>query len=483
MRVACVLVTHLRAKVEIKRQPHLAQTPAVIVDRSGRRPMVVDSLPAANAKGVNTGMTLEQALSKHAQAAIIDADEPAYRRAFRSMLTSLQAIGDRVEEADTGTAYVRLDGLGRLYRGEPGIVCALLNALPPYLAPRIGVADAKFPALVAARTAPALGARRVPSDTRAFLAPHSIDMLPLPSGTRSGLRRSGLLTLGDVASLREGVLADRFGPAGERAWRLSRGIDDSPFVPLKLEHTVAEHTPLPFPSASIEVLYVAVDSLLGRAYARPDMLGRYASGATLECILHRASTWVRTFRFKQPAGRCEQAARVVRSGLETDHPQAPVEEVTLSLSDLTGESGMQIGLIEEVRDRREQRLIEVDRRLRGRMNGAHALYRVVEVAPWHPAPEMRALRIPIDPAAGQDMASLSAPVSTEVRESHDSLPEAVRTGGRWRQVADVEDTWSFDLWWLPRPLARTYHRVRLDDGTGLTLFRDHAEPRWYRQSA
>ena len=394
-----------------------------------------------------------------------------------------QAIGDRVEESDLGTAYVRLDGLQKLYHGEAGIVCALINALPAYLAPRIGVGEAKFPALVAARAAPTLGARRVPADARAFLAPHSIDMLPLPPGTRSGLRRFGLRTMGDVASLREGALAHRFGPAGERAWKLSRGIDDSPFVPLRIEQTVAEHIPLPFPSASIEVLSVAVDSLLRRAYARPDMRGGYAGGVALECILHRASTWERTFRFKHPAGRWEHAARVVRSGLEASHPQAPVEEVTLSLSDLTGESGMQLGLIEEVRDRRERRLIEVDRRLRGRMNGAHALFRVVEVAPWHPAPEMRALRVPIDPAARQDIASLSAPVSTEVREGHDSRPEAVRAGGRWRQVADIEDTWSFDLWWMPRPLARTYHRVRLDDGTGLTLFRDHAETRWYRQSA
>ena len=117
MRVACVLVTHLRARVEIKRQPHLAKTPAVIVDRSGSRTLVVDSLPAA--RGVLAGMTLEQALSRHAETVVIDADEPAYRRAFRGMLTSLQAVGDRVEESDLGTAYVRLDGLQNSTAGRP----------------------------------------------------------------------------------------------------------------------------------------------------------------------------------------------------------------------------------------------------------------------------------------------------------------------------------------------------------------------------
>ena len=34
MRVACVLVAHMRAKVELARQPHLKDRPALIIDRS-----------------------------------------------------------------------------------------------------------------------------------------------------------------------------------------------------------------------------------------------------------------------------------------------------------------------------------------------------------------------------------------------------------------------------------------------------------------
>ena len=53
MRVACVLITHLRAKVELQRQRHLGNSPVVIADRS-RRPLVADRLPAW--KGVVAGM-------------------------------------------------------------------------------------------------------------------------------------------------------------------------------------------------------------------------------------------------------------------------------------------------------------------------------------------------------------------------------------------------------------------------------------------
>ena len=183
MRVACVLVTHLRAKVEMGRQPHLKDLAVMIVDRSGGRPLVVDHFPAA---GVAAGMTLEQALSRNVDSPVLEADEAAYRRAFHQVLLSLQGISDRVEGAGPGTAYVRLDGLEALYGGEDPLVAALLNAVPQGLQPRAGVGDAKFPALVAARTSPALGATRVPQDVAGFLAPRPVDLLPVPARSRDG---------------------------------------------------------------------------------------------------------------------------------------------------------------------------------------------------------------------------------------------------------------------------------------------------------
>ena len=149
MKVACMLVTHLRSKVEIRRQSHLKNSPVLIVDRNppGARPVVVDHFRSAS--WATAGMTMERALSHNANAVVLDADEPHYRRVFGQMLTALQRISDRVEGAELGTAYVRLDGLEGMYRGEAGAVSALLNAVPAYLNPRIGVADVKFPALVA----------------------------------------------------------------------------------------------------------------------------------------------------------------------------------------------------------------------------------------------------------------------------------------------------------------------------------------------
>ena len=215
MRVACVLVTHLRAKVEMQRQPHLRDRASLIIDRSRGLAPVIDHFPAAS--GVAAGMTLEQALSRQAEGIVLEADEAAYRRVFRRMLTSLQGISDRVEGAELGTAYARLDGLEALYGGEARLVNALLNAVPQYLMPRVGVGDAKFPAYAAARSSRPLGAVQAPPNVAGFLAPQPVDLLPVPARVKAEMRRFGLHTLGDVAAMKVEALTGRFGPEGRRA--------------------------------------------------------------------------------------------------------------------------------------------------------------------------------------------------------------------------------------------------------------------------
>ncbi len=483
MRVACVLVTHLMAKVEMSRHPHLEDRPVLIVDRdpSRSRPVVVDRFRAAS--GVAAGMTLEQAVSRHANAVVLDADRTHYRRVFGRVLASLQGISDRVEEAGLGTAYVRIDGLEGMYRGEAGSVSALLNAVPAYLNARIGVAGAKFPAFVAARTSAAHGAFRVPDDVGAFLAPHAIDLLPISLDVKGEMHRFGLHTMGAVAAMSRHALTDRFGPEGARAWELCNGIDDSPVIPLAFEESVVEHASLPFHSSSVEALFVAVDALLRRAYARPDMKGRYAGLAGLLCAASGWPSWEKSVRFKQPAGSWEKASPVVRSRLEMDRPSTPVEDVTLTLSGFTGESGTQMGLLKDVRDDRRRRLVEADRRLQPLMGGGHALHRIARVAPWHPAPEMRVLQVPIDPSGRDDIRPLHTPRPVEVRESAEGEPVSLRIDRRWQQVSRIDDRWTFDLWWLPEPVTRAYYRVYPDGGGRTTLFHDLEDDRWYRQGA
>ena len=421
-------------------------------------------------------------LQARAERILPDTGAPDECEVFRRIVDDLAAVSDRVEAVPPGVAYVRLDGLESLYGGEAELLNALLDAIPQGLEARIGVANGKFPAFVAASVS-RTDVTVVPADVPGFLAPHTVDWLPVPGEVRDGLRRFGLYAMGNVAALNEGQLVDQFGLDGRRAFRLCRGIDDSPVVPLKREEPIVECLSLPFPTTSLQVLRAAIDTLLRRAYAHPRMRGRCPGRADLQCAVSDAPPWAHAVHFKETIPGWERAAFILNHQVEGNPPPAPVEAVRLVLSGFTTAMGVQLSLLPTPHADREQRLLEAERCLRFRMQGRHALHRVVTVAPWHPAPERRALQIPIDPAGKDAIKPLSLPAPVAVREGPARQPLAVLLRRQWLPVARIDDRWSFDLWWLPQPLTRTYYRVNPGDGRQLTVFRNHRDSRWYRQSA
>ena len=245
----------------------------------------------------------------------LESDEPHYRQVFDGVLAALQGVSDRVEAAELGTAYVGLDGLNEMYGGSARLARALLNAVPPDLQPRVGLARGKFPAHMAATKSKPNRAVRVPANVREFLAPHPIHLLPVSPKLREDMHRLGLHRMGDVASLARDVIADRFGPEGRRAWELCNGIDRSPLIPLAFDEAVVERTSLPFHTSSMEALLVALDTLLKRAYARPDMEGRCAGAAEIVCNAPRLGPMGEKYQVQAPR-------RFVAAGLF--RPEKPV---------------------------------------------------------------------------------------------------------------------------------------------------------------
>ena len=104
------------------------------------------------------------------------------------------------------------------------------------------------------------------------------------------MHRFGLHVMGDVAAMALEKMVGQFGLTGKTAWALCQGVDDNPLTPMKHEESVVERASLPWVSNSLELLLAAVDTLLKRAYARPEMRGRYAGRADLRvrsprCVL------------------------------------------------------------------------------------------------------------------------------------------------------------------------------------------------------
>ena len=392
MRVACMLVDHLAFRIEALRQPGLARRRVIVVQRSGSQSTVFDTSP--NVPDVTPGMPLQEAQARCKDALLIEADLPRYERVFEQVLLRLGDWSPVVERADLGCAYVGLDGLQETYGTEDRLIDALLHSAPDHLEPRLGVSNGKFPAYLAAVKAPPGRAYRSPLALSDFLAPFPVEVLPVPWEVKTRLRSFGLETLGQVAALPVGPVQAQFGPTGARLWRLSRGLDDSPLLARRHDDEVSEWMSFPVPTANLGPLLMAVDHLLGRLFGRPEMRGRYTRRAVLAGTVFNRAPWRHDILFKSPVGDRPRAYFVIKSRLEFHTLPGPLEDVSVTFKDLTGEVGRQESLFHDLR-RRDQ-LRDTVAQLETAY-GHNPIYQVREVEPWSRIPERRQALVPFVP--------------------------------------------------------------------------------------
>ena len=393
MKIACVLITHLAMKAELRRRPTLRNRPVIITAGSSQGHLVLDASPQAT--DVVAGMPLQEALSRCKGATLLEADEPHYRLVFDRMVRRLLQRSPVIEKGGLGCAYVGVAGLEAMYGGEARVVAALLNAVPTEFKVRVGLADTKFPAYVAAIIGDGGHAVRVPDDVAGFLADLPVDLLPVSWDNKVRLRRFGLHTIGQVASLPVSSVQAQFGPEGKTAWELANGIDPSPLLPYRREETVSEYLVFPSPATALHAVLPAIETLLGRAFASPAVKGKYVRSASIEVNVLRRAPWSKGFAFKEAVGSKDRALLALRSMLETVEISGPLEDIRLTLSGITGESGVQSSLFSDVRKRVQLR--ETMRQLEARLRTRPPIYKVMDVEPWSRVPERRQALVQFEP--------------------------------------------------------------------------------------
>ncbi|MDP2728297.1 MAG: DNA polymerase Y family protein [Dehalococcoidia bacterium] len=382
--MACVHTAHFPFRVELQIRDYLQGKPAIVADLSPGVRKVVDASPQA--RGITAGMPLPEALSRCPGAVLLEADLALYQAAFDHLLDALEMVSPLVEGEGLGLAYVDLDGLEELYGGEEAMLAALARSVVPFQAD-IGVGQAKFTAYLAARSSRPGRWRKAADDAGAFLRDFPVDVLPLPWQVVERLRGFGLGTLGEVSRLSPGPLQAQLGPQGRQAWELANGIDRRPFLARRSEEQVTESLALASPAVSLEPILVTAEALLARLFRHPQVTGKYVRALALEGRLSRGASFTQRVAFREPVGEAGRAHRLLKMRLVNLQLPGPLEELSITLMGLTGETGRQVNLFTEVRKR--DNLREALRQLEARLGRRPPVYQVREVEPWSRIPERR----------------------------------------------------------------------------------------------
>jgi len=339
-------------------------------------------------------MRLGEALATCPQLVLVEQDPASVEQAWEEVLRRLEDAGFAVEPVEAGTVYFETRGVERLYGGlEPALKRAL-RAVGPAWAARAGAADRRFAALAAAAVARPGQALIVSDDrTRRFLAPLPLELLPLERDRYEELEELGVKTIGQLAALPGGAVAERLGPDGRRAWSLARGEQDGRVAPRRAAQPLVET--LEFPEAVGQVLTLrrGLAVLVDRLLARPERAGRPPRKLALWARLVGGASWRRTVTLRDPTA--DPARLRAALGPKLADLPAPALKLRLEVAELAEATGEQLELVRAEGEVLQGRLKEGLRQVRAAV-GAGGVSTVVEVAPWSRIPEARALLVPRD---------------------------------------------------------------------------------------
>jgi protein ImuB len=392
--IAALVIPAFDLRAALRLRPGLETEPAALSPQPGTEALIGSVTAAAQAKGVRPGMRLGEALATCPGLALVEQDPAGVEQAWEEVLRRLEDSGFAVESAEPGTVYFESSGVERLYGGlEPALKRALAAVGPAWDA-RAGAAERRFAALAAANVARP-GQMLIVSDdrTRKFLAPLPMTLLPLDRERYEDLEELGVRTIGQLAGLPGGAVAERLGPDGRRAWGLARGEHDGKVEPRKPPMSLVET--LEFPEAVGQELTlrrglgVLIDGLL----ARPERAGRPPRKLALWARLVGGASWRRAVTLRDPTADPARLRLALATKL-TEIP-APVLKLRLEAVELADSAGEQLELVRAEGEVVQGRLKEGLRQVKAAV-GAGGVSMVVEVAPWSRIPEARALLVPRD---------------------------------------------------------------------------------------
>ena len=392
--VACLSIPAFALRVPLLRRPELRGTPVALAPAPGEQPLLGSCTGAAERAGVRPGMRLSEALATCPQLELVEQDPAGVEEAWEAVLRRLEAAGLAVEPVEPGCAYFDTRGMERLAGGLEQVLRRALDAVGPEWGARVGAASRRFAALAAAAVAPAGRALVIDDgETRVFLEPLPLHLLPLSPERRDELSALGVKRLGELARLPGTAVADRLGVDGAESWRLARGEGDVPVTPRQPPSELVETLSFPEPVANELTLARALAVLIERLLARPERAGRAPLQLALSAKLVGGGSWRRSLTLREPTAEPDRLRLALTSRL-AELP-APTAELRLEVSELAESVGTQAELVRPRGSRLRERLRGGLRQVRAAA-GMDAVCTVVEVAPWSRIPESRAILVPRD---------------------------------------------------------------------------------------
>lgn len=342
----------------------------------------------------------------------------------------------------------------------------------------------------------------------------------LGEGAAGPFRSLGLSTLGELAGLPSGALVGRFGTIGLQAARLSRGEDDSHFLPDELPEVLEEQVQLDWPAEALEPVLFALKMLVDRLCGRLQGRQRAAVRLTASVGLEGGTPLTVPLVLARPSAESRLLVELIRHRLTDLTVHQPITTLSLRVDEASEDHGRQLVLGDAPEG--EVELEVVMSRLQSAL-GEEALFSAAPLAThrpedaWtHVAPLSSSSPRGEDRGEGPTPSTICVkkesvwPKRKAKKEQHGtiSLPTqetrpprlfkepsrlnaelsaegaivTVTLAGRRRKVEALTGPERLvGSWWSPDPFSRDYYRLQLEGVGQLWVFRDGTDGAFYAQ--
>jgi protein ImuB len=313
----------------LRSEPELFSEAVAIVEGNGNGAHVVAATRRARTKGIRAGLSLAQARSILPKLIARGRDTECERTAEEALFEVAESFSPRVEDAGEGVVYVDIAGMSRHFATETELAAAAIRAAEGIGLPaRVGIAASKLAARVAAELP------RSPTVVEAgkeseFLAPLPLTRLAPELDAAATLRRWGIGSIGELASLPESEVASRLGELGRELHHAARGIDPRPLIPRALPPEFREGMDLEWPLVALEPFLFIAHAALDRLSKRMEMQGFACKRLELTLALEPDGFYSRGIDLPAPTRDVKTMLTLLRLDLEKNPPGAPVAGFTL----------------------------------------------------------------------------------------------------------------------------------------------------------
>jgi protein ImuB len=433
---------------------------------------------------------------------------------------AIESLTPAVEVLAPGALALATRGPSRYCGGDAalaGLVAEAVDLAVGQLGCRVGVADGRFAAGLAARAAAASGGNPAvvvpPGASRAWLAPRAVSALGARFEDLSDLLlRLGVGTLGDLAALPAPSVLGRFGPEGAEAHRLARGQDGRPLAARTPPPELAVTAKLDPPAERVDTVAFVAKALADELHEQLAALGLACTMVAIEAETEHGEQLVRRWRHEgslTPAALSERARWQLDGWLAGDErPSGGLTLLRLTPEEVRPDDGRQLGFwgsaaaadsrgaraLARVQGMLGPEAVVTAVRVGGRDPGQQirlvvwgddrtverdSCHRGAEVAPWPgrlatPSP---AVVYPV-PLSAEVRDAQQRPVTVSGRGVLDAVPVAVSmAGGRWLEVTAWAGPWPVEeRWWDAGGRRKARLQVLLEDATAHLLARQRG--RW-----